>query len=150
MSELKTRLQSDMKAALRAGERDRLLVIRSIIAAVQQREIDERIELDDLAVLAVLEKMRKQRRESISQYQAADRPELADREAAEIAIIEGYLPAPLGLGAIAAAIEQAINSTGANGPADMGRVIAALKPIVAGRADMGELSKQVRARLTGS
>ena len=146
---LKTQLTDDMKTAMKAGDKVRLGVIRLINAAIKQREVDERIELDDPAVLAVLEKMVKQRRDSISQYDAAGRDDLAGIERDEMAIIEHYLPAKLGEAEILDAIDQAIAATGAAGPADMGKLMGVLKPALAGKADMGEVSKLVKQRLAG-
>lgn len=133
---LKQQLTEDMKTAMKAGEKDRLGVIRLINAAIKQREVDERIELDDAAVLAVLEKMVKQRKDSVSQYEGAGREDLAAIERAELAIIDTYLPAKLDEAAIAAAIDAAIAQTGAAGPADMGKLMGVLKPQLAGQADM--------------
>ena len=144
---LKTQLTDDMKAAMKGGDKARLGVIRLINAAIKQKEVDERIELDDAQVLAVLEKMVKQRRDSISQYDAAGRQDLADIERAELAVIETYLPAKLDAAAIQAAIEAAVAETGASGPSDMGKLMAVLKPRLAGQADMGEVSKLVKLRL---
>jgi len=146
---LKTQLTDDMKTAMKAGDKVRLGVIRLINAAIKQREVDERIELDDAAVLAVLEKMVKQRRDSISQFDAAGRDDLAGIERDEMAIIEHYLPAKLGEAEILDAIDQAIAATGAAGPADMGKLMGVLKPALAGKADMGEVSKLVKQRLAG-
>ena len=147
---LKQQLTDDMKAAMKGGEKDRLGVIRLVNAAIKQREVDERIELDDAAVLAVLEKMVKQRRDSISQYDAAGRDDLSRIERDEMAIIEHYLPAKMGEAEVADAIEAAVLETGAAGPADMGKLMAVLKPRLAGRADMGDVSKLVKARLSGA
>ena len=146
---LKQQLTDDMKAAMKSGDKERLGVIRLINAAIKQREVDERIELDDAAVLAVLEKMVKQRRDSVTQYEAAAREDLAAVERAEIAVIEGYLPAKLGEAEIRAAIDAAIAQTGATGPADMGRLMGVLKPALAGQADMGQVSALVKQRLAG-
>ncbi len=146
---LKQQLTDDMKAAMKAGEKDRLGVIRLINAAIKQKEVDERVELDDAAVLAVLEKMVKQRKDSVSQYEGAGREDLAAVERAEIVVIEAYLPAKLGEAEIAAAIDAAIASTGASGPADMGKLMGVLKPQLAGQADMGRVSKLVKQKLTG-
>ncbi|MDH7454586.1 GatB/YqeY domain-containing protein [Luteimonas composti] len=146
---LKQQLTDDMKAAMKAGEKDRLGVIRLINAAIKQKEVDERVELDDAAVLAVLEKMVKQRKDSVSQYEGAGREDLAAVERAEIVVIEAYLPAKLGEAEIAAAIDAAIASTGASGPADMGKLMGVLKPQLAGQADMGLVSKLVKQKLTG-
>ncbi|HAZ42166.1 MAG TPA: glutamyl-tRNA amidotransferase [Methylococcaceae bacterium] len=147
MSELKLRLQSDMKTAMKAGEKDRLGVIRLILAAIKQREVDERIELDDAAVLAVLDKMVKQRRESVSQYEAANREDLAAVERAEITVIQSYLPAPLGDDEIEALIAAAIEETGAAGPSGMGKVMAVLREPMQGRADMTVVSARVKQQL---
>ncbi|MBS0226096.1 MAG: GatB/YqeY domain-containing protein [Proteobacteria bacterium] len=146
---LKTQLTDDMKAAMKAGEKARLGVIRLINAAIKQKEVDERIELDDAAVLAVLEKMVKQRRDSISQYDAAGREDLSAIERDEMAIIEHYLPAKMGEAEIAAAIDAAITQTGATGAADMGKLMGVLKPQLAGKADMSEVSKLVKQKLAG-
>ena len=147
MSELKLRLQSDMKTAMKAGEKDRLGVIRLILAAIKQREVDERIELDDAAVLAVLDKMVKQRRESVSQYEAANREDLAAVERAEITVIQSYLPAPLSDGEIETLIASAIQETGASGPSGMGKVMAVLRGPMQGRADMTVVSARVKQQL---
>jgi uncharacterized protein YqeY len=146
---LKTQLTDDMKAAMKGGDKTRLGVIRLINAAIKQKEVDERIELDDAQVLAVLEKMVKQRRDSISQYDAAGRDDLAGIERDEMAIIEHYLPAKLGEAQILDAIDAAIAETGAAGPADMGKLMGVLKPRLAGKADMGDVSAIVKRRLSG-
>ncbi|PZQ23202.1 MAG: glutamyl-tRNA amidotransferase [Stenotrophomonas acidaminiphila] len=146
---LKQQLTDDMKAAMKAGEKDRLAVIRLINAAIKQREVDERIELDDAAVLAVLEKMVKQRKDSVSQFEAANREDLAAIERAELSVIDTYLPAKLGEGEILAAIEAAIAETGATGPADMGKLMGVLKPRLAGQADMGQVSALIKKKLAG-
>ena len=146
---LKQQLTDDMKAAMKAGEKERLGVIRLVNAAIKQREVDERVELDDAAVLAVLEKMVKQRKDSVSQFEAASREDLAAIERAEIAVIEAYLPAKLDEAAILAAIDAAIAQTGATGPADMGKLMGVLKPKLAGQADMGQVSVLVKKRLAG-
>lgn len=146
---LKTRLLDDMKTAMKAGDKPRLGVIRLILAAVKQREVDERIELDDDQVLAVLEKMLKQRRDSAAQYQAAGRDDLAGQEQFEIGVVQGYLPEPLSEAELAAILAEVIAETGASGPRDMGKVMAALKARTAGRADMQALSGQVKAALAG-
>ena len=144
---LKQQLNDDMKAAMKGGEKNRLGTIRLVNAAIKQREVDERIELDDPQVLAVLEKMLKQRRDSLAQFQAAGRNDLADQEQFEIGVIEKYLPAPLSDAEVDAAIVAAIAEAGAAGPKDMGKVMGALRPRVAGRTDMGKLSERVKARL---
>ncbi|AHX14866.1 glutamyl-tRNA amidotransferase [Dyella jiangningensis] len=146
---LKQQLTEDMKTAMRGGDKDRLGVIRLILAAVKQREVDERIELDDVQTLAVLEKMVKQRKDSISQYEAANRQDLADVERAEMRVIETYLPAKLGDEEIDALITAAIAETGASSPRDMGKVVAAVKEKAAGRADMGVVSGRIKTRLAG-
>jgi uncharacterized protein len=150
---LKQQLVDDMKASMKSGDKVRLGVIRLINAAIKQREVDEpkagneRVELDDPAVLAVLEKMVKQRRDSISQYDAAGRLDLSRIERDEMAIIEHYLPAKMGEAEVVDAIDAAVLETGATGPADMGKLMAVLKPRLAGRADMGDVSKLVKQRL---
>ena len=146
---LKQRLTDDMKAAMKGGDKGSLGVIRLINAAIKQKEVDERVELDDAAVLAVLEKMVKQRKDSVSQFEGAGREDLAAIERAEIVVIERYLPAKLDEAAIAAVIEAAIASTGAAGPADMGKLMGVLKPQLAGQADMGQVSALVKRRLAG-
>jgi uncharacterized protein YqeY len=146
---LKAQLTDDMKTAMKAGEKDRLGVIRLINAAIKQREVDERIELDDTAVLAVLEKMVKQRKDSVSQFEAASREDLAAIERAEIVIIDAYLPAKLDEATINVAIDAAIAQTGASGPADMGKLMGVLKPQLAGQADMGLVSKLIKQKLAG-
>lgn len=146
---LKQQLTDDMKTAMKAGEKHRLGVIRLINAAIKQREVDERIELDDTAVLAVLEKMVKQRKDSVSQFEAANREDLAAIERAELAVIDTYLPAKLGEAEILAAIEAAVAETGATGPADMGKLMGVLKPRLAGQADMGQVSALIKKKLAG-
>lgn len=146
---LKQRLTDDMKAAMKAGEKDRLAAIRLINAAIKQKEVDERVVLEDAQVLAILEKMVKQRKDSIAQFEAAGREELAAVERAEIAVIALYLPAKLGEADVLAAVDAAIAETGASGPADMGKVMGVLKPRLAGQADMGEVSKLIKQRLAG-
>ncbi|HEL3780733.1 TPA: GatB/YqeY domain-containing protein [Stenotrophomonas maltophilia] len=144
---MKQQLTEDMKAAMKAGEKHKLGVIRLINAAIKQREVDERIELDDTAVIAVLDKMVKQRKDSVSQFEAANREDLAEIERAEIVVIEAYLPAKMGEAEIVAAIQAAIAETGAAGPADMGKLMGALKPKLAGQADMSLVSKLVKQLL---
>ena len=145
---LKTQLSDDMKAAMKGGLKERLRVIRLIQAGIKQREVDERIELDDTQVLAVMEKMLKQRRDSIAQFGAANRQDLVDIEEAEVAVIQTYMPAALGEEEITAIIAAAIASTGASDGKDMGKVIAAVKPQVAGRADMGKVSQLIKDALS--
>lgn len=146
---LKQQLTDDMKAAMRGGDKQRLGVIRLVLAAIKQREVDERIELDDAQTLAVLEKMLKQRRDSVSQYAAAGREDLADVERAEMVVIEAYLPAQLDPAELDALIAQAIATTGASSPRDMGKVMAAVKGQAAGRADMAQVSARIKAKLAG-
>jgi uncharacterized protein YqeY len=145
---LKERIQEDMKAALRGGERERLATVRLMLAAIKQREVDERISLDDAQVLAVIEKMVKQRRESITQFQAGGRADLVAKEQAELDLLQTYMPEPLGEAAIDALIVAAIAETGAATVKDMGKVMALLKSKAAGRVDMGALGTRVRARLS--
>src|SRR5574343_228295 len=140
---LKARITDDMKAAMKAKESGRLATIRLLLAAIKQKEVDERIELDDAAINAVIEKLVKQRKDSVSQYEAAGRQDLADVEKAEITVLSAYLPEKMSSAEIAAAITTAKAETGASGPADMGKLMAALKPLLAGKADMAEVSKQV-------
>ncbi len=144
---LKTRLQDDVKVAMRAREKERLGVLRLIMAGIKQREVDERIELDDNAVLAVLTSMVKSRRDSVEQYTKANRTDLADVETYEIGIIEEYLPQPLSEAELQALIGAAIESTGATAMKDMGKVMSDLRPKVLGRTDMGALSAAVKAKL---
>jgi uncharacterized protein YqeY len=145
---LKAQLTEDMKANMKSGDKQKLAVIRLINAAIKQREVDERIEMNDEQVLSILEKMLKQRKDSISQFEAAGRHDLADIEKYESGIIQAYLPQPLAQDEIDALIAQAIIDTGADGPQAMGKVIAVLKPQMAGRADMGKVSGQVKAALS--
>ena len=147
---LKTRLTDDMKAAMKSGDKHSLGVIRLINAAIKQKEVDERIELDDAAVIAVLDKMVKQRRDSVTQYEAANREDLAAIERAEMVVIERYLPEKMGEAEVLAAIDAAIAETGATGPADMGKLMGVLKPRLAGKADMGDVSAIVKRRLAGA
>ncbi len=146
---LKQQLTDDMKAAMKGGDKHSLGVIRLINAAIKQREVDERIELDDAAVIAVLDKMVKQRKDSVSQYEAANREDLAKVERDEIVVIERYLPAKMGEAEILAAINTAIAQTGAVSAADMGKLMGVLKPLLAGQADMGLVSKLVKQALAG-
>ena len=144
---LKTRLIEDMKAAMKGGQKDKLGVIRLVNAAIKQREVDERIELDDAQVLSAMEKMLKQRKDSLSQFEAAGREDLAAIERYEITVIQVYLPEQMSAAELQAAVDAAVAETGATGQADMGKVMAVLKPKVAGRADMGALSGLVRSAL---
>lgn len=146
---LKEQITNDMKAAMRGGEKERLGVIRLITSAIKQREVDERIELDDTAVLAILEKMIKQRRDSIEQFEAGGRPELAEAEKAEIVILQAYMPAALSETEIDAIIQAAIAECGASSIKDMGKVMGVVKPKVQGRADMGAISGKIKAKLSG-
>lgn len=146
---LKDRINQDIKQAMRSGDKPGVKTLRMVTAAIKQREVDERTELDDAQILAVLEKMIKQRRESVEQYRAANRPELAEAEEAEIAVLEGYLPEPLSEAELAETIDAAIAETGAAGMSDMGKVMGLLKSRVQGRADMGKVSGLVRSRLAG-
>ncbi|CBA14950.1 hypothetical protein XALC_0415 [Xanthomonas albilineans GPE PC73] len=146
---LKQQLTDDMKAAMKSGDKHSLGVIRLINAAIKQREVDERVDMDDAAVIAVMDKMVKQRKDSVSQYEAAGREDLATVEREEIAVIARYLPAKLGQAEIVAAIQAAIAQTGASGPADIGKLMGALKPMLAGKADMGQVSALVKQQLGG-
>jgi hypothetical protein len=145
---LKTRINEDMKAAMKARDATRLAAIRLLMAAMKQKEVDERIELDDVGVIAIIEKMLKQRKDSITQYEAAKRQDLADAEKFEVEVLTAYMPQALGAAEIEAIVAKAVADSSAKGPADMGKVIALVKPQVAGRADMGEVSKLVKAKLT--
>ena len=144
---LKARITEDMKAAMRAKEATRLSAIRLLLSAMKQREVDERIELTDSDVMGIIEKMIKQRRESIVQYEKGARADLADAEKFEVAVLTAYLPAQLAEAEIAAAVDAAFAETGAKAMPDMGRVMAVLKPRLAGRADMGRVSALVKSRL---
>lgn len=146
---LRARIQDDMKAALRAKETARRSAIRLLLAAVKQREVDERTELDDDAILSVVDKLVKQRRDAAAQYDAASRPELAAAERFEVEVLSAYLPAQLAPEEIDAEIAAAIAACGASSPADMGKVMGQLKPRLAGRADMAEVSRKLRAALAG-
>jgi uncharacterized protein len=144
---LKDRITEDMKTAMRAGDKDRLATIRLALAAIKQREVDERITLDDTQVLAVLEKMIKQRREAVVQFEAGKRPDLVAKENAEIAVLKGYLPEQMSEAQLDALISAAIASTGATSIKDMGKVMAAVKPQAQGRADMGAVSARIKQKL---
>ncbi len=148
-SALKQRLTEDMKAAMRSKDKPRLGVVRLVLAAIKQREVDERIDLDDTQVLAVLDKMVKQRRDSVKQFEDAGRQELADQESYEINVLQEYLPAALDEAELDALIVAAIDSAGAESMKDMGKVMAVLKPQVQGRADMGAVSQKIKQRLAG-
>jgi uncharacterized protein YqeY len=144
---LKQQITEDMKAAMRAGDNRRRDAIRLLQAAIKQREVDERIELDDAAVVAVIEKMLKQRRDSIAQYEAAHRKDLADAEKYEVSVLQVYMPSALSDIEVENAVAEAISAMGAKEQQDMGRVMAALKPRLSGRADMGKVSALVRKKL---
>ncbi len=146
---LKQRIQDDVKVAMKAKDKARLSTLRLITSEIKQREVDTRVELDESQVLAILDKMIKQRRDSAAQYEDAGRPELADQERSEIAIIETYLPAALSAAEIDAMIAEAIQSAGASGMQDMGKVMGLLKPRMQGRADMGQVSGLVKQKLAG-
>ena len=146
---LRDRITEDMKSALRAKETARLSALRLLLAAIKQREVDERITLADAEVVAVIDKMLKQRRDSIVQYQAGKREDLAQAEQFEVSVLQAYMPQALSDAEIEAAVLAAIARAGAKGPQDMGKVMAALRPALAGRADMGKASALVKARLAG-
>ena len=146
---LKDQITNDMKSAMKARETDRLAAIRLLLAAIKQREVDERITLDDAAVVAVVDKLIKQRRDSINQYEQAGRDDLAAAERAEIDVLSPYLPAQMSADEVAAAVKAAIAQTGAAGPADMGKVMGVLKPQLAGKTDLATVSQLVKAALQG-
>lgn len=148
MSELKKRLTDDMKSAMRNKEKDRLMTVRALLAAIKQQEVDTREDVDDTAILAILDKQSKQRRESISQYSAAGRDDLVAQEELELGFIQEYLPEPLSDEEIKALIKEAIDATGAASMKDMGKVMAHIKPHAQGRADMGKISGLIKAALT--
>ena len=148
MSDLKSQLKDAQKAAMRAKDKARLTVIRGMLAAIKRIEVDERIELDDARILSVLDKMLKQRRDSISQFEAAGRNDLADQEKYEMGVVQEFLPAQLTSAEIDALIATAIAATGANSMQDMGKVMGQLKPQLQGRADLGKVSAQIKASLT--
>ncbi len=147
---LKARINEDMKSAMKARETAKLAAIRLLMAAMKQKEVDERIELDDAGVIAVIEKMIKQRKDSIAQYESAKRQDLADAEKFEVEVLSAYMPQALSADEIAVIVGAAIAESGAKSAAEMGKVVALVKPKVAGRADMGEVSKLIRARLSGA
>ncbi len=149
MSELKNRITEDVKSAMRSKNKARLATLRLLTAAIKQKEVDERIEMDDAAILAVLDKMVKQRKDSIEQYTKAARTDLADVEQAEIVIIQEYLPAQLSDAEIMQLIDEAVSNTGASSMQDMGKVMGQLKPKLQGRADMGAVSGKIKAKLSG-
>ena len=146
---LKERITEDMKAAMRAREAQRLGAIRMLTAAIKQKEVDERIELDDAAVIGIVDKLIKQRKDSIEAFEKAGRQDLADNEAAEIAVLQAYLPARLSREEIAEQVKAIVAETGAKGPGDMGKVMGAAKAKLAGKADMGQVSAAVKAALAG-
>ena len=146
---LREKLNEDIKVAMKAREADKLGALRLILSAVKQREIDERITLDDTGVIAVAEKMIKQRRDSIAQFEKAARQDLVDKEKYEISVIEAYLPQQLSQAEVEAIIAEAVAATGAKGPGDMGKVMGIVKPKLAGKADMGKVSGLVKAKLAG-
>ena len=144
---LKEQITEDMKSAMRAKEAERLGTIRLLLAAIKQREVDERITVDDAGIIAIIEKLIKQRKDSIEQFQKAGRTDLVDQESKELGILQAYMPAQLSEAEVQAAIQKTISSLGATGPQDMGKVIGALKAQLAGKADMGMVSRLVKAAL---
>ena len=146
---LKERITEDMKAAMRARDAERLGTIRLLTAAMKQKEVDERIELDDAMVVGIVDKLIKQRKDSVEAFQKAARQDLADKEAAEIVVLQGYLPARLSADEIAAEVKAIVAELGAKGPGDMGKVMGAVKSRLAGKADMGQVSAAVKAALAG-
>ena len=147
---LKQQISDDMKSAMRAKESERLATIRLLMAAIKQREVDERIELDDAAIVTVLDKMVKQRKDSIAAFTQANRMDLADKEAAEIKVLEAYLPQRMSADEITAAVKTIVAELGASGPGDMGKVMGAVKAKLAGKADMGLVSAAVKSALAGA
>jgi uncharacterized protein len=146
---LKERITEDMKGAMRARETERLGTIRLLTAAMKQKEVDERVELDDVAVIGIVDKMLKQRKDSIEAFEKAGRQDLADKEKAEVTVLQTYLPARLSSGEIAAEVKAIVAELGAKGPGDMGKVMGAVKARLAGKADMGQVSAAVKAALAG-
>nr|PZN61049.1 MAG: glutamyl-tRNA amidotransferase [Pseudomonadota bacterium] len=146
---LRERITEDMKAAMRSGDKERLATIRLILAAIKQKEVDERITLDDAQVLSVIEKMAKQRKESVAQFEAGGRADLVAKEKAELDVLASYMPEPLSDAEIDGLIARAIADTGASSLKDMGKVVAQVKAAAAGRADMGAVSARIKARLSG-
>ena len=144
---LKEKITEDMKTAMRAKDAERLGTIRLLLAALKQKEVDERIELDDTMVIAIVDKLVKQRKDSITQFSAGNRPDLVEKEAAELQVLEGYLPQRLGAEAIAAEVAAIVAELGASGPGDMGKVMAAVKTRLAGKVDMGAVSAAVKKAL---
>lgn len=147
MTSLKEKIHTDWKTAMKAGDRARKDALSLLLAAIKQKQVDGQVELDDTGVMAVVEKMLKQRRDSVAQYAAAKRQDLVDAETFEAEVLASYMPQPMSSADIDAIVRQAIQNSGANTPADMGKVIALVKPQVAGRADMGEVSRLVKAAL---
>ena len=147
---LKQQISDDMKSAMRAKEADRLATIRLLMAAIKQREVDERIELDDAGIVSVLDKMVKQRKDSIAAFTQAGRMDLADKESAEIKVLDAYLPQRMGADEINAAVKAIVAELGASGPGDMGKVMGAVKAKLAGQADMGLVSAAVKSALAGN
>ena len=146
---LKDQITEDMKTAMRARDSERLGTIRLLLAAIKQKEVDERIVVDDVAVVAIVDKLIKQRKDSIEAFQKADRKDLADKEAAEQIVLQAYLPARMGADEVIAAVKTIVAEIGASGPGDMGKVMAAVKAKLAGKADMGQVSAAVKAALAG-
>ncbi|QNN58567.1 GatB/YqeY domain-containing protein [Diaphorobacter ruginosibacter] len=146
---LKERITEDMKTAMRAKDSERLGTIRLLQAAMKQKEVDERIELDDTAVIAIVDKLIKQRKDSITQFEAGGRQDLADKEKSELAVLEVYLPARMSAEEVTAAVKAIVAELGASGPGDMGKVMGAVKSRLAGKADMGQVSAAVKAALAG-
>ncbi len=146
---LKDQITEDMKTAMRAKDAPRLLTIRGLLAACKQREVDERIVLDDAAVVAIIDKLVKQRKDSIAAFTQAGRQDLADKEAAELTVLQAYLPARLSADEVAAEVKAIVAELGASGPGDMGKVMGAVKSRLAGKADMGQVSAAVKAALAG-
>lgn len=146
---LKERITEDMKAAMRAKDTERLGAIRMLTAAIKQKEVDERVELDDAGVVGIVDKLLKQRKDSIDAFQKAGRQDLADKEQAEAAVLQAYLPARLSADEVAAEVKAIVAEVGAKGPADMGKVMGAAKQRLAGKADMGQVSAAVKAALAG-
>ena len=146
---LKLQITEDMKTAMRAKETERLGTIRLLLSAMKQKEVDERVELDDVMVIAIIDKMIKQRKDSIDAFTKADRKDMADKEAAEIVVLQGYLPARMSSNEVLVAVKAIVASLNASGPGDMGKVMGAAKAQLAGKADMGQVSQAVKAALAG-
>jgi uncharacterized protein YqeY len=149
MSALKDQITEDMKTAMRAKDSERLGTIRLLLAALKQKEVDERVVLDDAAVIAIVDKLIKQRKDSLEAFIKAERKDLADKEAAELVVLQAYLPARLSADEVAAAVKAIVTELGASGPGDMGKVMGAVKAKLAGKADMGQVSAAVKAALAG-